>query len=80
MERVKWGVLGTANIARWATIPGMKKAEQQIIAPATVTLVPISIWRYLLTILARMSRPPVEALILNRMACVALKIKTKQSR
>ena len=27
MERVKWGVLGTANIARWATIPGMKKAE-----------------------------------------------------
>ena len=27
MERrkVKWGILGTANIARWATIPGMKK-------------------------------------------------------
>ena len=24
---VKWGVLGTANIARWATIPGMKLAE-----------------------------------------------------
>ena len=27
MEKVKWGVLGTANIARWATIPGMKLAE-----------------------------------------------------
>ncbi len=27
MEKVKWGVLGTANIARWCTIPGMKKAE-----------------------------------------------------
>ena len=27
MEKVKWGILGTANIARWATIPGMKKAE-----------------------------------------------------
>lgn len=26
MEKVKWGILGTANIARWATIPGMKKA------------------------------------------------------
>ncbi|MBR4342490.1 MAG: Gfo/Idh/MocA family oxidoreductase [Lachnospiraceae bacterium] len=27
MEKVKWGILGTANIARWATIPGMKKSE-----------------------------------------------------
>ena len=27
MEKVKWGVMGTANIARWATIPGMKLAE-----------------------------------------------------
>ncbi len=27
MAKVKWGILGTANIARWATIPGMKKAE-----------------------------------------------------
>lgn len=27
MDRVKWGVMGTANIARWATIPGMKLAE-----------------------------------------------------
>ena len=27
MDKVKWGILGTANIARWATIPGMKKAE-----------------------------------------------------
>ena len=26
-RKVKWGILGTANIARWATIPGMKKAE-----------------------------------------------------
>ncbi len=24
---IKWGILGTANIARYATIPGMKKAE-----------------------------------------------------
>ena len=24
---VKWGVLGTANIARGCTIPGMKEAE-----------------------------------------------------
>ena len=27
MEKVKWGIMGTANIARWATIPGMKLAE-----------------------------------------------------
>ena len=27
MENVKWGVLGTANIARGCTIPGMKLAE-----------------------------------------------------
>jgi len=27
MKRVKWGVLGTANIARWCTIPGMKQAQ-----------------------------------------------------
>lgn len=25
-KKVTWGILGTANIARWATIPGMKKA------------------------------------------------------
>ena len=25
---VKWGVLGTANIARGCTIPGIQKAEQ----------------------------------------------------
>ena len=28
MDKVKWGILGTANIARWATIPGMKKSER----------------------------------------------------
>ncbi len=27
MAKIKWGVLGTANIARWCTIPGMKLAE-----------------------------------------------------
>lgn len=26
MNKVKWGILGTANIAAWGTIPGMKKA------------------------------------------------------
>lgn len=25
-NKVKWGILGTANIARWGMIPGMKKA------------------------------------------------------
>lgn len=27
MQKVKWGILGTANIARWATIPGMILSE-----------------------------------------------------
>ena len=27
MEKIKWGVLGTAGIARKQTIPGMKEAE-----------------------------------------------------
>ena len=27
MRKVKWGILGTANIARWAAIPGMQQAE-----------------------------------------------------
>ena len=27
MDTVKWGILGTANIARWATIPGIKLAK-----------------------------------------------------
>ena len=27
MEKVKWGILGTANIAKNCTIPGMKQAE-----------------------------------------------------
>ena len=27
MEKVRWGVLGTANIAKVCTIPGMKLAD-----------------------------------------------------
>ena len=27
MSKVKWGVLGTANVAAWGTIPGMQKSE-----------------------------------------------------
>lgn len=27
MSKVKWGIIGTANIARWGMIPGMKKAS-----------------------------------------------------
>ena len=27
MDKVKWGILGTANIARWGMIPGMKLAK-----------------------------------------------------
>ncbi len=27
MNKVKWGILGTANIARWGMIPGMKQAD-----------------------------------------------------
>ena len=27
MDKIKWGIIGTANIARWATIPGIKKAD-----------------------------------------------------
>lgn len=27
MQKVRWGILGTANIAKWCTIPGMKQAE-----------------------------------------------------
>ena len=27
MSKVKWGGLGTANVAAWGTIPGMKKSE-----------------------------------------------------
>mgnify|MGYP000275547870 CR=1 FL=1 len=46
----------------------MANAVQQIIAPATDTEAPMSKWRYLLTILARMSSPPVDALMLNRIA------------
>ena len=26
MSKVKWGIMGTANVARWGMIPGMKKA------------------------------------------------------
>ena len=27
MSKIKWGVLGTANIAKWCTIPGMQQAK-----------------------------------------------------
>ncbi len=27
MDKVRWGICGTANIARWCTIPGMKLAD-----------------------------------------------------
>ena len=27
MNKVKWGILGTANIASWGMLPGMKNAE-----------------------------------------------------
>ncbi|MBQ8951645.1 MAG: Gfo/Idh/MocA family oxidoreductase [Eubacterium sp.] len=27
MSKVKWGVLGTANVAAWGTIPGMKQSQ-----------------------------------------------------
>ena len=56
------------------------KAVQQIRAPATVTEVPMSNLQYLLKILARMSKPPVEALILKSMAWAALRMRTKHSR
>ena len=26
MNKIKWGIMGTANVARWGMIPGMKKA------------------------------------------------------
>ena len=58
----------------------MAKAVQQMRAPATETDVPMSRWKYLLTILARMSRPPVEALMWKRMVCEALRTRTKQRR
>ena len=58
----------------------MKKAVQQMTAPAMETEAPMSKWRNLLTILARMSRPPVEALMLNIRAWEALSSSTKQQR
>ena len=27
MSKVKWGILGTANVAGWGVIPGMKQAD-----------------------------------------------------
>ena len=56
------------------------KAVQQISTPAMVTDIPMSKWKYLFTILARMSSPPVEALMLNVRACDALRSSTKQMR
>jgi hypothetical protein len=58
----------------------MAKALQQMRAPATVTDTPISKCRYLFTIFARMSSPPVEALMLNRMVWEMLTMRTKQIR
>ena len=58
----------------------MAKAVQQMAAPANVTDVPRLTPVYLLIIFARISSPPVEALMLKRILCEALKISTKQSR
>ena len=58
----------------------MAKAVQQMTAPAMLTEVPISKCRYLFTIFARMSNPPVEALMLNISAWLALSSSTKQQR
>ena len=58
----------------------MKKAVQHIMAPAMLTEVPMSKCRYLFTILASMSSPPVEALMLNISACAADSSSTKQHR
>src|SRR5574344_2230114 len=60
--------------------PGMENAVRHTTMSATETHVPISICVSLLIIIATMSRPPVEALILNRNACEALSISTKQHR
>lgn len=27
MDKINWGIMGTASVARWGTIPGMKQAE-----------------------------------------------------
>ena len=58
----------------------MAKAVQQMHAPAMVTDLPMSKCKYLLTILAKMSKPPVEALMENNTACAALNSNTKQQR
>ena len=31
MEKIRWGVLGTADIARWQTIPGMREADSCVL-------------------------------------------------
>ena len=46
MEKINWGILGTANIARYATIPGMKKAEHcQLYAIAGRSLEKVNAFR-----------------------------------
>ena len=30
-NKVTWGILGTANIARWGMIPGMKQADNCVL-------------------------------------------------
>ena len=32
MKKVQWGILGTADIARGATIPGMQQAETKTVS------------------------------------------------
>ena len=58
----------------------VRKAEQQIRPPAIVTDTPSGTWKNLLKIFAKMSSPPVEALMLKRIACAALITKMKQTK
>ena len=55
-------------------------AMEQMTQPQTMTEEPRLRWQYLLTIFATISRPPVEALMLNRMLWERPSTSTKQSR